>query len=81
MELRMLEDSLPTLKGVFEFTNLGRSKGRLTKRIHDDADVLPAVRTYFMSNDISWSYCPDTNVGTIFVGGFRNVGDFKRVGD
>lgn len=67
------------LKGTFEFTNLGRQKVSKTAELNGVKSFWKALEGHFMSKDIEYWYDPVANEGKIIVGGFREVGQFRRV--
>lgn len=69
------------IRGTIEFSNLGRAKVSKTVEIYGDADMWDAVKPHLMSNDIDWTFDTEKNEGKIYVGGFREVGQFKRIGN
>ena len=69
------------LVGTFELTNLGRSKANVTVKIRGEKDLWRTIQPFLASRDIEYEYDAETNVGKIFVGGFRHVGDFRRISE
>ena len=70
---------LKPLFGKYEFLNLGRNKVNKVVELSGEKSLWEAIKPHFMSNDIEYEYDPDTGSGKIFVGGFREVGQFRRV--
>ena len=65
------------LKGEFEFINVGRSKAFFVSHLDGEDSLFKAVKPYLMSNDLSYSYDPETKTGEVFAG-FHTVGNFSR---
>lgn len=68
-------------KGKWEFWDIGRGKAKATIVVEQQTDFLKAVRPYLASREIDFDYDAEANLGTVLVGGFRDVGKFKRLGD
>lgn len=49
-----------------------------TVQLTGERSLLRVLKDNLMSRDIDWSYDIDANLGKVFVGGFRKVGEFKR---
>lgn len=64
---------------VIEFLNVGRDRKNWTANVNDPSEskIIEAIRAgrALMSRDISITYEPDDNLGTIYAG-VRPVGNF-----
>lgn len=67
--------------GKFQFKNLGGSKATFQANIKSEKSFWAYVGKYLMSHDIDWTFDIDKNEGKIYVGGFREVGQFYRLGE
>lgn len=70
------------MKVVYEITNLGRGKwcGAVTAQTgaveHVEGALMKVARKHLMSQDIDFD--GDTESGKFIVGGFREVGTYRR---
>lgn len=67
--------------GVVVFKEgLGRTRGKVIISALNDRGFYIELKKHLLSSEIDYVYHPEVNIGEIFVGGFRSVGVFERMG-
>lgn len=60
-----------------QLIDVGRNKFNGEIKPKNEDAFYKEIKKHLRSSDIEWIYDDSKNEGTIFVGGFRNVGHFK----
>ena len=66
--------------GHFSILGLGHAQYSELVDIRNEQEFFRLVRSKCLSEDLTYSYDPDTRYGTVY-GGFHTIGTFKRLRD